>query len=67
MLVLTRKLGQTIDIDGVVEIEIVQVRGKQVRLALNMKKDFPVFRGEMTKEEREDFQKRWTGGREQRK
>ena len=47
MLVLTRKAGETINIDGGIKIQIVQVRGKQVRVGIEAPKDKKVHRGEL--------------------
>ncbi len=48
MLVLTRKLGEDIVIDGLnITIKVVQVRGKQVRLGIECPKEVKVYRGEV--------------------
>lgn len=47
MLVLTRKTGETITIDGNITIQIVQVRGRQVRVGIEAPKDKKVQRGEL--------------------
>lgn len=47
MLVLTRKTGDTISIDGGIKIQIVQVKGKQVRVGIDAPKDKKVQRGEL--------------------
>ena len=47
MLVLTRKAGETITIDGSIHIQIVQVRGKQVRVGISAPKDKKIQRGEL--------------------
>ncbi len=48
MLVLTRKTGETITIDGDIVIQIVQVRGKQVRVGIEAPRSKKVQRGELT-------------------
>jgi len=48
MLVLTRKAGETITIDGNIVIQIVQVRGRQVRVGIEAPKSKKVQRGELT-------------------
>ncbi len=48
MLVLTRKVGETITIDGNIAIQIVQVRGRQVRVGIEAPKDKKVQRGELS-------------------
>lgn len=48
MLVLTRKAGETITIDGDIIIQIVQVRGRQVRVGIEAPKNKKVQRGELS-------------------
>ena len=47
MLVLTRKTGETIRIDDDITIQIVQVRGRQVRVGIEAPKNKKVQRGEL--------------------
>ena len=47
MLVLTRKVGETIAIDGDILVQVVQIRGKQVRLGISAPKSKKVQRGEL--------------------
>ena len=47
MLVLTRKTGETITIDDDITIQIVQVRGRQVRVGIEAPKNKKVQRGEL--------------------
>ena len=47
MLVLTRKIGETISIDGDVIIKVVQIKGRQVRIGIEAPKDKKVQRGEL--------------------
>ena len=47
MLVLTRKLNQSIVIDGSIEVVVLEVRGEQVRLGIRAPKDVPVHRKEI--------------------
>ena len=47
MLVLTRKAGETITIDGDIVVQVVQVRGKQVRIGISAPKSKRVQRGEL--------------------
>lgn len=47
MLVLTRKIGEIITIDGDIKIQIVQVRGQQVRVGIDAPKDKKIQRGEL--------------------
>ena len=48
MLVLTRKAGETITIDGDIIVQIVQVRGRQVRVGIEAPKNKKVQRGELS-------------------
>jgi carbon storage regulator len=50
MLVLTRKLGQTIVLNNEVEITIVQIKGKQVRIGVKAPKDTSIHRKEVQEE-----------------
>ena len=47
MLVLTRKIGETIVIDDDVRITIVQIKGKQVRVGVDAPKDTKIHREEI--------------------
>jgi carbon storage regulator len=47
MLVLTRKLGQTIVIGKDIEVVILEVRGEQVRIGIRAPKDVTVHRKEI--------------------
>lgn len=47
MLVLTRKLGQSIVINDEIEIVVLEVRGEQVRLGIKAPRDVPVHRKEI--------------------
>ena len=47
MLVLTRKLGQSIVIGDEVEIVVLEVRGEQVRIGIKAPKDVTVHRKEI--------------------
>ena len=47
MLVLTRKVGETITIDGDICISIVQVNGKQVRVGVSAPKQKSIKRTEL--------------------
>ena len=48
MLVLSRKKGQTVVIDGQIEIEVLKVKGNTVRLGINAPKNIKVLRGELS-------------------
>ena len=47
MLVLTRKQGEQIKIDGRIEVTILSVQGHRVRLGIQAPNDVPVRRGEL--------------------
>lgn len=47
MLVLTRKVSQSIVIDGGIEVVVLEVRGEQVRLGIKAPKDVVVHRKEI--------------------
>ena len=47
MLVLTRKLGESIAIDDHIKIRVVQIKGKQVRLGIDAPKDTKIHREEI--------------------
>lgn len=47
MLVLTRKINQSIMIGDQVEISILAVSGDKIRLGINAPRDVPVFRREV--------------------
>jgi len=47
MLVLTRKVGESIIIADRFEVKIAEIAGRKVRLAINAPKDVPVHRKEI--------------------
>ena len=47
MLVLTRKVGSSIIIDGHIKIQIVKIKGRQVRLCIEAPKEVKVHREEV--------------------
>lgn len=47
MLVLTRKLGESIAIDDNIKIVVVQIKGKQVRLGIKAPEDTKIHREEV--------------------
>lgn len=47
MLVLTRKLGESIAIDDDIKIVVVQIKGKQVRLGIKAPKETKIHREEV--------------------
>ena len=47
MLVLTRKVGSSIIIDGQIKVQVVRIKGRQVRLAIEAPKHTKVYREEI--------------------
>jgi len=47
MLVLTRKIGETITIDDHIKITVVQIKGKQVRVGIDAPKETKIYREEV--------------------
>ncbi len=47
MLVLTRKLGESIAIDDHIKVVVVQIKGKQVRLGIEAPKETKIHREEV--------------------
>ena len=47
MLVLTRRLGESIAIDDDIKITVVQIKGKQVRLGIEAPRDTTIHREEI--------------------
>lgn len=56
MLVLTRKLNESIVIDGNITVTVVEVRGNRVKLGINAPVDVPVMREEIALAMRERSQ-----------
>lgn len=52
MLVLSRKLKQSIEIaEGLIEIEVVSIKGSYVKLAIKAPKDIDIVRKELKRDE----------------
>lgn len=47
MLVLTRRLGEAIIIDGDIRVEVLGIKGNQIRLGIRAPKDVSVNREEL--------------------
>ena len=47
MLVLTRKIGETITIDDHIKITVVQIKGKQARIGIDAPKETKIYREEI--------------------
>jgi carbon storage regulator len=48
MLVLTRKLHESIVIDGNISVTVVSIRGNQVRLGITAPRSVAIYRAELT-------------------
>ena len=48
MLVLSRKLNQSVIIDGQIEIQILKIKGNTIRLGITAPKNIKVLRGELS-------------------
>jgi carbon storage regulator len=53
MLVLSRKHGESIVIDGAIKVQVMEVKGKVVRLGIEAPKEIPVHRSELYERIRE--------------
>ena len=47
MLVLSRKLNQTVVIDNQIEIQVLKIKGNTVRLGINAPNNVKILRGEL--------------------
>ncbi|UOF91411.1 carbon storage regulator CsrA [Fodinisporobacter ferrooxydans] len=47
MLVLTRKTGESIVINGEIEVQIIEIKGEQVRLGIKAPDEVKVYRKEI--------------------
>ncbi len=53
MLILTRRVGETVIIGGGITVTVLDIKGGQVRLGVMAPKEVPVHRGELVERERE--------------
>ena len=56
MLILTRRVGETLMIGDDIEVTVLGVRGNQVRIGINAPKDVPVHREEVFQRIREELE-----------
>lgn len=57
MLILTRKKNESIFIGPDIEVIIVDIKGKSVKVGINAKKEVTVLRGELMKKLQEEMKK----------
>jgi carbon storage regulator len=54
LLILQRRVGERIVIDGVTFVEVVSVKGDKVKLAFTAPKDVSIFRTEVLEESKDE-------------
>jgi carbon storage regulator len=54
MLILTRRVGESVMIGHEITVTVVEVKGTQIRLGIQAAKDIPVLREELYVRSRED-------------
>lgn len=57
MLILSRKVGERIQIGDGITVEVTAIRGGQVRLGIAAPDDAKILRGELERRERDDERK----------
>jgi carbon storage regulator CsrA len=50
MLVLTRKVGEKLNINGNITIEVVRIQGNRIRIGLVAPEDVKILRGELVQQ-----------------
>lgn len=54
MLVLSRRIGESIVIDGDIYIKVLDVKGDRIKLGIVAPKEVPIFRTEISEQEEEN-------------
>ena len=62
MLVLTRKVGESIVIGADVRVTVLEMQGRQIRLGIEAPSDIPVHRGEVYERIKDENQEAATAG-----
>ena len=62
MLVVTRKIGETIEVGDGIVITLVEINGRSVRIGVTAPRDVPVLRGELAARDRSAGRQPATGG-----
>jgi carbon storage regulator len=50
MLILARKVGQSIEVDETTKVKIIEIRGDQVRIGFEAERTTPICRAELPEE-----------------
>jgi len=53
MLILTRRIGESLTIGNQIEVKIVKLKGNQIVLGIEAPRDIPVVRSELLSEEKQ--------------
>lgn len=62
MLILTRRIGETLNIGDDVQVTVLGIKGNQVRIGINAPKDVPVHREEIYERIKQEEQGGENGG-----